>query len=72
MIDMLIYLIVLCIVGGLIYYLITMLPLPDPFKRIIMIAMILIFILILLSMFMGGISLPRWHQVSMLGGILNA
>ena len=54
MIEMLINLIVLCIVGGLIYYLITLLPLPDPFKLIVTCAVVLIMILVLVSMFWGG------------------
>lgn len=59
MISLLVTLIVFCIVAGLIYWLLTMLPLPDPFKTIIIVAFILILILVLLGMFFGGIDMPR-------------
>jgi hypothetical protein len=58
MIEFLVSLIVLCIVFGLIYYLVTMLPLPDPFKRVAVIAVLLIFILILLASLTGHLRLP--------------
>ena len=60
MIDFLVSLIILCIVFGLIYYIVTLLPLPDPFKTIAVIAVLLIFILILLGALIGGIDLPKW------------
>ena len=51
MIDMLIYLIVLMIVFGLIFWAInSYLPLPQPFKNAILCLVVLIFCLILLSM----------------------
>lgn len=53
MIETLISLIIVCIVFGLIYYLVTLLPIPAPFKRIIDIAFILIAILLLLG-YLGG------------------
>lgn len=58
MISLLITLIVFCIVAGLVYYLLTLLPLPDPFKTIIICAFILILILVILGYFFGGIDLP--------------
>lgn len=59
MISLLVTLIVFCIVAGLVYWLLTMLPLPDPFKTIIIVAFILILILVLLGMFFGGIDVPH-------------
>ena len=53
MIGLLINLLILCLVGGLIYYLFTLLPLPDPFKTIALVIIIVIFILVLLNMFLG-------------------
>lgn len=67
MIPLLVQLIVFCIVCGLIYYLITLLPLPEPFKQIVVVCVILIFILVLLSFFMGALPMPRWQQ-SMIAG----
>lgn len=56
MLNLLITLLVLCLVGGLIYYLFTLLPIPDPFKTIALVVVIVIFIIVLLSMFfdLGG------------------
>lgn len=59
MIDFLIYIIVLCIIFGLIYYVVTLLPLPEPFKKIATIATLVVFVLVLLSALLGGIPLPR-------------
>jgi hypothetical protein len=60
MIEFLIQLIILCIIFGLIYYLVTLLPLPEPFKKIATIAVLLVFILILLvSLLGGGVNIPR-------------
>ncbi len=59
MISLLITLIIFCIIAGLIYYLLTLLPLPQPFKNIIMVAFICILILVLLGWLFGGVDMPR-------------
>lgn len=59
MISLLVTIIVFCIVAGLIYYLLQLLPLPAPFKNVIMIAFILICILLLLGFLFGGLDMPR-------------
>ena len=62
MIDILITIIILCIVFGLLYYLVQMLPLPDPFAMILRVCVILICILVVLSLaFGGGSYLPVLH-----------
>jgi hypothetical protein len=61
MIGLLISLIVFCIVAGLIYYLLTMLPLPEPFKAVVMAAFIIICILVLLGWLFGSVPLPRLY-----------
>jgi hypothetical protein len=58
-IELMIYLIVLCIVFGLLYYVVTLLPLPEPFKTIAIVLVLIVFILVLLGVFFGGINLPR-------------
>jgi len=58
-IDFLIYLIILCIVFGLIYYIVTLLPLPEPFKKIAVIAVLLIFLLVILGALVGYVPMPR-------------
>lgn len=46
----LIGLLVVIVVLGLIYYLVTLLPLPEPFKKVAVVLFIVIAILVLLSM----------------------
>jgi hypothetical protein len=46
---MLITLLVAVIVAGLIYWLLTMLPIPDPFKKIVLVIFIIICVIWLLS-----------------------
>jgi hypothetical protein len=50
------------VILGLIYWLITMLPLPAPFKQIAMVIMIIIAILWLASMVGGGDWLNFGHH----------
>jgi hypothetical protein len=54
----LISLLVLVIVFGLVYYLITLLPLPAPFKNVALIILILIAIILLLG-YSGLVPLRR-------------
>lgn len=58
MIELLITLIIFCIVGGLLYWLVTLLPLPAPFAKIIQVAVILICILMVLGVMFGAVSVP--------------
>lgn len=60
MIDFLVYLVILCIVFGLIYYIVLLLPLPEPFKKIATIAVLLVFVLVILGGFLGLLPPPRW------------
>jgi hypothetical protein len=59
MIDFLIYLVVLCIVFGLVYYIVTLLPIPQPFKNVAVIAVLLIFLLVLLAALFGSVTVPK-------------
>lgn len=61
MIDLLVSLIILLIVGGLVWYLVTLLPLPAPVKQVINICAILILILLILGVFFGGVDMPHVH-----------
>lgn len=54
LIGLLIDVIVFCIIGGLLYWLVMMLPIPEPFRTFIVVAVILIAILMLLSIVYGG------------------
>lgn len=55
MITLLIWLLILIIVFGFAIWIIQMLPLPPPFGSIAMAVVGLIFLLILISMLMGGL-----------------
>jgi len=60
MISLLIDLLVLCLVFGVAYWIIGLLPLPAPFRQIALVVMALIFLLVLLNWllpFAGGSSL---------------
>lgn len=62
MIELLIWIVVLCIIFGLIYYIVTLIPLPPPFKNIAMIAILVIFLLVLLFALMGQVPMPRFPR----------
>lgn len=49
MINILIWLMLFCIIAGVIYYILTLLPLPDPFKKIVMVCFLLIVLLVALA-----------------------
>jgi len=60
MIDILMWLLVFLIVAGVIYYVLTLIPLPDPFKRIALVIFLLIVCLIALFKLLPllGVSVP--------------
>lgn len=60
-VGFLIYLVVMVIICGLIYYVVTLLPLPEPFKQIAVILVLIIFILLLLGALFGAVPLPRFN-----------
>jgi hypothetical protein len=57
---MLISLLVAVLVLGLIYWLITLLPIPDPFKKIVLVVFIIICIIWVLNMF-GMLGSGPWY-----------
>lgn len=58
LIGILVALVLWCIVGGLLYYIITLLPLPQPFKNIVTMLVLLILIVILLGLMLGWVPIP--------------
>lgn len=54
---MLVSILIFVLVLGLLYYLVQMLPLPDPFKQIALVVIIVIAIIWLLESFGGGVDL---------------
>lgn len=61
MINLLLSIIVLAIVFGLVWYVLTLLPLPHPFGQIVRVCVVLVFVLVLLGMAFGGLSFPAMH-----------
>jgi hypothetical protein len=55
--HLLIWLIFFCLIAGLVFYALQFVPVPPPFKNIIIIAVCLLLILILLN-FMGVLGAP--------------
>jgi len=64
MINLLIYVLALCLGFGLLYYIVSLFPLPDPFGKIARLVILVIFLLILLSLVLNVLgmgSLPSFH-----------
>ena len=59
MIEALLSLVLLLIIGGLLYYCVSLLPLPEPFPAIIRVCVIIICVLLLISVLFGGVDLPH-------------
>ncbi len=59
MISLLVTILFAALVVGLIYWAITLLPIPAPFKQIGLVACILVFIIWLCNIF--GVLGPGWH-----------
>jgi len=50
LIHLLVYVLVLCLVAGLVWYIINMMPIPQPFKNIVICVFCVILIIIILNM----------------------
>lgn len=59
MISLLVSILVLLIIGGLIYWVLGMLPLPAPVMQIAKVVLAVILILILVGMLFGGVPMPH-------------
>ena len=57
LVHLLVWLIVFCLIAGLVFYVVQLLPLPAPFKTIIVIAVCLLLLLVLLNM-LGVLGAP--------------
>jgi hypothetical protein len=53
-IDALVYILILCLIFGVIYYVLQMLPLPPPFALIVQVILALVLVLLLLDILLGG------------------
>jgi hypothetical protein len=61
MIDMLIWVLILCIVAGLIIWVVRQLPLPEPFGNIAVVVVCVIVLVMLLSVLLGGLPGMRFR-----------
>jgi membrane-bound metal-dependent hydrolase YbcI (DUF457 family) len=60
--EILLSILVLAIVGALIYWILTLIPLPDPPKTIIQVIFLVVFVIILLGYLFGyGPHPVFWH-----------
>ena len=50
MVSVLLTLLILCLIFGLIYYVVTLIPLPQPFKNIAIVCVLVIFLIVLIEM----------------------
>jgi hypothetical protein len=58
MINLLVTLLILCLVFGVVWWIISIIPLPDPFKKIAQVLIAVIVLIMLLSLLFGGMNLP--------------
>jgi hypothetical protein len=58
MLEVLVQFVVLIIVLGLLYWVLTLLPLPEPLKQIVIVVAIIIFVLWLTSVLLGYAPAP--------------
>ena len=61
MISLLVGLLVLCLIAGVVWYIITLLPLPHPFGLIAQLIILLIFVLVLLGWLLPMTGFPLWE-----------
>ena len=59
--EMLVTLIVMVLVVGLLYWCITLLPIPEPFKKIVLVLLILLVVVWLLYAFLPSGALPHLY-----------
>jgi hypothetical protein len=53
MIDLLLYVVILCLVFGLIWWSLSIVPLPGPFDRIAQVVLVVIFVICIIIILMG-------------------
>jgi len=58
MIALLVQIAILALVAGLVYWLVQMLPIAEPFATIVRVAVVLICVVMVLGVAFGGYSLP--------------
>lgn len=62
MIEALLYLLLLFVFFGLVFWLLQKFPLPDPWGQGVYIIAILICLLLVIGFFFGGVDLPRMRS----------
>ena len=59
MIALLINILILILIFGVLYYLVTLIPLPPPFLTIAQVVILVVFVLMLLGIFLGSVPLVK-------------
>ena len=60
MISLLVFILILALIFGVVWYVISLIPLPPPFGRVAQIVVGLIFILVLIGAVFGGVAVPNF------------
>lgn len=63
MLSLLISLIILCIILAVVYWILTMIPVPPPMVWIVRVVFALICLIAVLSLLLGGWTLPIGHPL---------
>ena len=59
--SLLFALLIVCLIFGLVYYIVSVLPLPPPFKNIALVIVGVIGLVYLLGLLLGGVSVPAFN-----------
>lgn len=59
MITIVVNLLILLLIFGLVWYIITLIPLPEPFLKVAQIVLLVLLLLVLLGIFAGGVPLLK-------------
>ena len=58
LVGLLVTILVLVLIGGVLWWVVSLIPLPAPFGTVVQVVLGLIFVLVLLGVIFGGISVP--------------
>lgn len=59
LVSMVVALLVFALLGFLVYLIVTYIPMPEPFKQVIIVGVVILVVLYLLAMVTGYTALPR-------------
>lgn len=62
MIELLVTIVVLALVFGVLYWLVDMIPIAQPFNKIVKVGLAVVFVLVIIGMLFGGVPVLRWSH----------